>query len=238
MLQLTSVYRPRKEKHPLKMTNDIKKNVVYRDPKTQVDMIATDQPFHKKGADITRGTGVKLCGTYPRGTVIAISKDIMTPMDLEKYTQAEYEANKWYVHGEYAFPPNEFTMLFKTRACIDGKGKVEIDNADIKYRSLPPSCPWKKYNPEGMYAYCRLTKTVRAGEFVILKNYGDGPHCLKWGQEPTLQRQAANIARFEEIEKTKSKQVGNKTCPECATKIPRGGKEAHNFVCPRNRVSA
>lgn len=238
MQQLTTVYRPRKEQHPLKVRNDIKRNVVYRDPKTQVDMIATDQPFHKKGAGITRGTGVKLCEKQDKGKVIAISKDFLTEMDLEKYTEEEYKKNKWYIRGKCAIPPNDFVMLFNTRAAIDGKGKVEIFNADIKYRSLPLKDGLKKNNPKGVYAYCILTRVVRAGEFVILKNYGDGRWCLKWGQEPTLKRQAENIARYEEIEQTKSKQVGNKTCPYCATLIPRGGIQAHNFVCPQNRVIA
>jgi len=232
-----NVYRPRKPTHPLHVRKTIKVGKVYQDPKTLVEMIPIDQPFKKKGAGVTRGIGVKVCHKQPAREIIAISKEPIAKMDLINYTKEDYKKNGWYVHGENAFPPNEFTQLFNTRAPLDGQGNIEQFNAKIEYGQLPESKGLRKKHPPGIYCYIRTSRVIRSLEFVILDNYGKGAQCLRWGQEPILKRQAENMARFEMIESTKSKQVGNVTCRLCAYSIPRGKINEHNFICSENRVT-
>lgn len=237
MSNCLNVYRPRKAKHPLHVRKTIKVGKLYQDPKTLVEMIPMDQPFRKKGAGVTRGIGVKVCQKQPAGKIIAISKEPIAKMDLNTYTKQDYTKNRWYVKGENAFPPNEFTQLFNTRAPLDGQGNIEQCNATIEYRQLPESKGLRKKHPPGIYCYIRTSRVICPLQFVILDNYGKGSQCLRWGQEPTLKRQAENMARFELIESTKSKQVGNVTCRLCAFAIPRGGINKHNLICSKNRVT-
>jgi len=81
---------------------------------------------------------------------------------------------------------------------------------------------------------------LKDGDFVLVEKYGKGPHCLLWGQKPTLERQIVNMKRFKENENLmlKSAQRGNKICGCCGYPLPRSRKMKmhHRFNCGKNRV--
>jgi hypothetical protein len=75
------------------------------------------------------------------------------------------------------------------------------------------------------------------GVRLFLKKYGSGPHCLRWGQEPTLKRQKRNVIRFLESTEMlrRTKQKANKVCDECGIILPRmkNKRNAHNAICAK-----
>jgi hypothetical protein len=227
-------------KHPLYDPNRIKENTIFTDPKTNVRMIACDQPFESLGAGFSRNLGIKVLDHQPRNKIISISEKPLELMDLSTYTIEEYIKYSWYIHGEYAVKPSEFPMLGNTRAPRNGHGDFEEANCILIYRSLPKKDGLSVRFPPGIYVYIRTLVVMQPGEFVRFEKYGSGPNCLLWGQMPTMKRQMENMLRYEinEIERMQKKQKGNETCPRCGFPSPRSAKKKlhHRIICPESQV--
>ena len=117
-------FRRKLPRHPLHNPTRIKENTVHVDPKTLVTFSACDQPFHKRGAGVTRNLGIKVLQKEPANKIIIVSERPLQLMDLVNFTQSDYERNGWYVHGLYAIHCSDFSMLANARIPISAVGDL------------------------------------------------------------------------------------------------------------------
>ena len=227
--------KPIQPKHALYHEDRSDYDEVIVDTKTGKKMILATQPMHVFGAGKTRGVGLKVLERIEAKTIFAISEEPLIKMDLSTYSAKDYNKHGWIVKGEFASKRTMIPMFANARAPIDGF-KVEIPNCELVYRQLPKG-ELRNTNLPGMYSYIRSTRVIPANSWAIVQKYGDGPHCLTWGQENTIKRQQRNMAKFQKNTQLleEMKQFGNDICSECGNFLPRdkNGKQAHFFRCPK-----
>lgn len=227
--------KPIQPKHALYHEDRIDYDEVIVDTKTGKKLMLATQPMHLLGAGKTRGIGLKVLERIEANTIFAISEEPLTKMDLSIHEVKDYKKHGWIVKGDFASKRTMLPMYVNARAPLN-LFETEMPNCELRYRQLPKGELRNSHLP-GMYSYVRSTHVIPANTWAIVPKYGDGPHCLSWGQDNTIKRQQRNMAKFEKnmdlLEDMK--QFGNDVCRECGSFLPRDikGKKAHFLRCPK-----
>jgi len=227
--------KPIQPKHALFHEDRRDYDEVIVDIKTGKKMILAMQPMHLPGAGKTRGVGLKVLERIEANTIFAISEEPLVKMDSSTYSVKDYTKNGWIVKGDYASKRTMIPMFVNAIAPIN-VAEAEIPNCQLRFRQLPKGT-LRNTNLPGMYSYVRSTRVIPANSWAIVPKYGDGPHCLTWGQDNTIKRQQRNMAKFQKNKDLlqEMKQFGNDVCFGCGNFLPRDkkGKKAHFVRCPR-----
>ena len=233
-LSLQRFRKPSLQNHDLYQIHKYKVGDIVKDDISGVSMEVIDETFSCNGIGSTKGLGLMVLDHVKKDTVFSWTKNPLIEMDLKNYTVAEYKKNGWIIFGTKACPLHELPMLGNTIAPINAF-QVEKPNTFLGKGHLPAHL--RSQDPDGIYGYLKATRVIKPNTKALIKKYGSGPHCLKWGQEPTLKRQQRNIIRFLESTEMlkKTKQKANKVCNGCGIILPRSKdkKNAHSMICDK-----
>jgi len=226
--------KPSLQNHDLYQIHKYQVGDIVKDDISGVSMEVIDETFSCNGIGKTKGRGLMVLDHVKKDTIFSWTKNPLIEMDLKNYTLSEYKKNGWIIFGNRACPLHELPMLANTVAPINAL-QVEKPNTFLGTGHLPTD--WRSRDPDGIYGYLKATRVIKPKTKAIIKKYGSGPHCLKWGQEPTLKRQKRNIKRYlesTEILKT-TKQKANNVCNECGIILPRMKKKRsiHTTICDK-----
>jgi hypothetical protein len=234
MQSLTSFRKPSLPNHDLYQIHKYEIGDIVKDHISSVTMEVIDETFLCQGIGKTKGRGIKVLDHVKKNTIFCWTEKPLIQMDLELYSQTEYEKNGWIIFGKRACPLHELPMLANTVAPLDAD-HVEQSNTKLCIGHLPVQL--RPQDPDGLYGYLKSTRVIKPNTNAIIKKYGSGPHCLRWGQEPTLKRQKRNVIRFLESTEMlrRTKQKANKVCGECGIILPRmkNKRNAHNAICAK-----